>query len=71
VTACAARILRRRGIEGVVFDDAYAERVDAVIDGATVPVIGRAALLANKRAVGRPKDLADVEAIVRAHPEDR
>jgi hypothetical protein len=29
----------------------------------TIPVIGRAALLKNKRAAGRPQDMADVEAI--------
>ena len=29
----------------------------------TIPVIGRRALLTNKRASGRPKDLADVEAL--------
>jgi len=50
-------------ISGVEFDDAWAEREDAQLDGVPVPMIGRAALLANKRASGRPKDLADLCAL--------
>jgi hypothetical protein len=30
---------------------------------ATVPFLGREALVANKRAIGRPKDKADLEAL--------
>jgi hypothetical protein len=47
------------------------ERVEHTVDGIAISVIGRASLLANKRAVGRAKGLADVEALLRAHPEDR
>lgn len=39
---------------------------DFDIEGRTIPIIGRAALLKNKRAVGRTQDLADVEALERA-----
>jgi hypothetical protein len=31
-----------------------------------IPIIGRDALLANKRAAGRPKDLADIDALTSA-----
>jgi hypothetical protein len=47
-------------IDGVTFDDACKDAVTVEVDTVRVPVIGRDALLANKRAAGRPKDLADV-----------
>ncbi len=47
-------------ISGVEFDQAWDSREAAVLDGVPVPIIGRQALLANKRASGRAKDLADV-----------
>jgi hypothetical protein len=43
------------------FDAAFANRVEAVLDGVSVPVLGRMELIANKRASGRPKDLLDLE----------
>ena len=46
-------------ISGVTFDEAWASRVMAEIDGRAVGFIGRAALLKNKEAAGRPKDIAD------------
>jgi len=52
-------------IDGVSFDEALVDAVTVEVAGVTVPVIGRAALLANKRAAGRTKDLADVEALER------
>ncbi|MFO7893468.1 MAG: hypothetical protein R6U63_07040 [Longimicrobiales bacterium] len=33
------------------------------IDGLDIPVIGRDDLIRNKRALGRTKDLADIEAL--------
>ena len=50
-------------IDSVSFETAWKGRVEA--DFATRPlyVIGKKELLANKRAAGRPKDLADVEAL--------
>lgn len=48
------------GIDGVDFDEAWAARWDVVVDRIRIAVIGRAHLLQNKRASGRPKDLADV-----------
>ncbi len=47
-------------IDGVEFDDAWKDRVELEIDGLRVQIIGRAHLITNKKAVGRPQDLADV-----------
>ena len=52
-------------VTGVDFDDAWAARAVHRIGGIDVPFMGRAALLANKRATGRAKDLADVEILER------
>jgi len=46
-------------LTGVRFDEAYPKRMTGTIDGIAVPIIDRASLLANKRAFGRPQDLAD------------
>jgi hypothetical protein len=46
-------------ISGVSFDEAWASRVEAEVEGRTLHVIGREAFLRNKVAAGRPKDLAD------------
>lgn len=46
-------------ISGVDFDAAWPHRVTMVIGSRAVSFIGRDDLLANKRAAGRPKDLAD------------
>ena len=48
-------------ISGVSFDEAAADSLSADVDGRGVPVIGRRALLRNKQAAGRHKDLDDVE----------
>lgn len=55
-------------ITGVVFDDAWASRLEASIAGLSVPVLGREALLRNKSATGRDKDLVDVRALERLKP---
>jgi hypothetical protein len=47
-------------ISGVTFDEAWASRATGEVEGRTVGFIGRAALLKNKEATGRLKDLADV-----------
>ena len=47
-------------IDGVEFDEAWSARTMADVVGVRVPVIGRAALIANKRASGRPQDLVDL-----------
>lgn len=51
-------------ITGVAsFGSAWRERVETDIDGHLIPFLGRETLIANKRAIGRLKDLADVEAL--------
>jgi len=49
------------GLEG--FDDAGRERTTVRVRDREVPVLGRASLIANKRAAGRPKDRADLSAL--------
>jgi len=47
-------------IDGVEFSEAWKERLAVEVDGLPVHVIGRSHLIANKKTVGRPQDLADV-----------
>jgi hypothetical protein len=47
-------------ISGVTIDEAFGTRVSAIIDDIPVFTLGRDALIQNKRAVGRPQDLADL-----------
>ena len=58
------------GISGVSFARASRGRVWISVAGARVPVIGRAALLANKVASGRGKDHFDIE-LLSAAPQQR
>ena len=53
-------------ITGVEFEAAWAERLVVEIEGLAITVLGRSALIQNKRAVGRPKDLVDVAALEEA-----
>ncbi|MGD0483163.1 MAG: hypothetical protein ABSB58_00765 [Gemmatimonadales bacterium] len=55
-----ARIDLLTGLTAVTFEEAWPARTTLTLDGLEVPVIGRDALLRNKRALGRPRDLADV-----------
>ncbi|HZM51949.1 MAG TPA: hypothetical protein VFE68_15705 [Vicinamibacteria bacterium] len=50
-------------ISGVPFEEAWADRMTHEVEGLAIPFIGRAALVKNKRATGRAKDLADLEAL--------
>ena len=50
-------------ISGVSFDEAWKGRVTHEIGGLPVPFLGRAELVRNKRATGRTKDRADLEAL--------
>lgn len=48
------------GLTGVTDEEAFAGKVAADIDGIPVFVLGKRQLIQNKRAVGRPQDLADL-----------
>lgn len=50
-------------ISGVAFDHAWENRLQINMDGIDLCVLGRTDLIVNKRACGRPKDIADVEAL--------
>ena len=55
-------------ITGVDFDHAWSTRNVHRVGTLDVPFLGRTALLDNKRATGRTKDLADVEILERTEP---
>ncbi len=48
-------------LTGLEFGEAWATRIEGEIGGQRCAFIGREALIRNKRALGRPRDLADVE----------
>lgn len=48
-------------ITGVSFEDAWTNRIFVEIEELDVPVLGLPELVRNKRAVGRTRDLADLE----------
>lgn len=50
-------------ITGVSFEEAWSGRATHEVEGLAVPFLGRAALVRNKKATGRAKDLADLEAL--------
>jgi hypothetical protein len=59
-----ARIDVLTGVTGLRdFEEAWATRAVITVRGQDVPILGRAALIANKKAAGRPKDLADLHAL--------
>lgn len=50
-------------LTGLLFADAWPERVNRAFGDLQVDFIGRDAFIRNKRATGRTKDLADVEGL--------
>jgi hypothetical protein len=56
-------------IDGIGFAEVIADSKHFELEGRMIPYISRRALLKNKRAAGRPKDLADVDWLER-HPDD-
>ncbi len=58
-------------VSGIDFDTAAADPITVEVDGRAVPVIGRTALLRNKQAAGREKDLDDVRWLERNPPIQR
>ena len=49
--------------DGITFAEAIADGASFNLEGCKIPVIGRDALIKNKRAAGRPQDVADVKAL--------
>ncbi len=58
VAPCRVDILT--SIDGVEFDEAWPSRKVVEIEGHELAIIGWSDLLRNKKATGRPRDLADV-----------
>jgi hypothetical protein len=50
-------------ISGVTWEEAWADRVTGPCGRHDVAFLGRETFLKNKRAAGRPKDLADIDAL--------
>lgn len=50
-------------IDGVAFDDAYPRRQVVSIAGLPLPILSLDDFKANKRASGRPKDIADLDSL--------
>ncbi len=63
VPPCRVDVLT--SIAGVTFDEAAASSVSSDLDGRTIAFIGRDALIRNKRAAGRPKDIVDADHLER------
>ena len=55
------------GVSGLVFAAVYPHRVMARFGSSIVPILDRASLITNKRASGRPQDLADVAKLEKGH----
>ena len=64
-----ARVDILQSIDGVTFDEAWAQRMEGQIDGVPAHVISPQHLIQNKLCSGRMRDLADVEAIREAREE--
>jgi hypothetical protein len=50
-------------LSGLTFDRAWPNRIEDVVEGVRVPILGLHDLLENKRATGRDKDRADVKGL--------
>jgi hypothetical protein len=50
-------------LTGISWEEAYSNRVGGKYGGVSVCYIGREQLISNKKATGRQKDLADLEAL--------
>jgi hypothetical protein len=57
------------GIDGVSWEDAWKDRIVGPCGRHQVAFLGRDTFLRNKRAVARPKDLADIDALTRGEEE--
>ena len=50
-------------ISGVTVEDAFSTRMSTELEGLPVFILSKEALIRNKRAVGRPQDVADLEGL--------
>jgi hypothetical protein len=55
-----------RSLAGLDFDTAFDQRVEATWDDVPVNIIGKAELIASKRAAGRPQDREDLRGLRRS-----
>ena len=53
-------------LSGISFDEALVDKREELLDGRSIPFIGRDAFIKNKLATGRPQDLADVDRLKKA-----
>jgi hypothetical protein len=58
-----SRIDLMTGITGVATSEAFATKLSAQLSGVPVFILSKELLIQNKRAVGRPQDLADLDAL--------
>ena len=56
-------------ISGVTWDDAWTDRATGTLGSHQTAFLSRDTFLRNKRAAGRPKDLADIDALKPGHDE--
>ena len=56
------------GLSGLTWSEAWESRQQIELDGLELSVLGREALIRNKRATGRTQDLADAERLERQRP---
>lgn len=56
-------------IEGVSFQEAYANREEIDVEGIAVPLLSKPDLIRNKEATGRDKDRLDAENLRKHHQE--
>lgn len=50
-------------IDGVSFEEAWADRIEGTFGSVPVSFLGRTSFVKNKQAAGRPQDLADIDAL--------
>jgi hypothetical protein len=60
-----ARIDLLTSLTGLEFDDAWSRRAIFEVEGRALPFLSREDLIRNKKALGRPRDLADVDDLQR------
>jgi len=61
-----ARIDILTAATGIAFEGAWSQRATFEVDGRALPFLSREDLIRNKSAVGRPRDLADIDDLKRS-----